>query len=149
MPESLYEAIGGAATCHSLAVTFYARVAQDPLLRPLFPGKTMTCAIEEFSAYMSQFLGGRPEDTQRRWWLSLGESHSRFRITPELRSAWMANMIHVLDDAPLAETERGILRRFFEDASNYVVNTPRSGKVPDGAGLDPEIADRWRIQLAL
>lgn len=71
---SLFEASGGTRTCRKLSKAFYLRVEQDPLLRPLFPGKTFTCAIEEFAAFLAQFLGGPGEDSQRRWCLSLHES---------------------------------------------------------------------------
>ena len=74
-----YGAIGGAAGCRALATAFYARVELDPILRPFFPS-TFTCAIEEFSAFLVQFLGGEAEATQRRWWLSLRESHPAFRL---------------------------------------------------------------------
>ena len=36
----LYQAIGGTAGCRKLSTAFYAGVARDPLLRPLFPGTT-------------------------------------------------------------------------------------------------------------
>ena len=60
--SNLYEAIGGTAGCRGLSVAFYARVARDPVLRPLFPGKSFTCAIEEFAAFLVQFLGGPGDD---------------------------------------------------------------------------------------
>ena len=84
---NLYQAIGGAVTCRNLSAAFYARVGRDPVLRPLFPGKTHKCAIEAFSAFLAQFLGGPPEDAQRRWWLSLRESHLRFKIGQKERDA--------------------------------------------------------------
>ena len=59
--SGLYEAFGGAAECRRLADAFYARVENDPLLRPLFPGTTLRCAIDEFSAFLAQFL----EQTRR------------------------------------------------------------------------------------
>jgi hypothetical protein len=46
----LHQAIGGTATWRRLAVAFYSHVDRDPLLRPLFPGKTLHCAIEELTA---------------------------------------------------------------------------------------------------
>src|SRR5262249_24945900 len=95
---NLYDALGGTASCRKLSTAFYARVARDPILRPLFPGKTFKCAIEEFTAFLVQFLGGPPEDTQRRWWLRLRESHSRFKIGPRERDAAMKNMIAASND---------------------------------------------------
>ena len=67
MTTGLYQAVGGTGTCRKLSAAFYARVQRDPVLRPLFPGKTLRCAIEEFAAFLAQFLGGPPEDAQRRW----------------------------------------------------------------------------------
>ena len=89
----LYEDIGGRDTCYQLSAAFYGRVAQDPLLAPLFPGKSHRCAIEMFAAFLAQLLDGPSEDTQERWWLSLRESHLRFKIRREERDAWMQTMI--------------------------------------------------------
>ena len=144
MPETLYQAIGGADGCRKLATAFYTRVDGDPLLRPLFPGSTMTCAIAEFSAFLVQFLGGPAEESQRRWWLSLRESHARFRINGEHRSAWMALMVRALDDVGIAEPALTALRRFFEESSAYVVDAR-----VHPSGLDGEIAGRWEIQQTL
>src|SRR5260370_25243376 len=80
----LYEAVGGTGTCRALAAAFYARVVQDPLLRPLFPGTTFTCAIEAFASFLAQFLGGPPRAAQRCPWLSLRESHQRLPLLPRL-----------------------------------------------------------------
>src|SRR5216684_3951951 len=101
--SNLYEVMGGREGCRRLSVAFYARVERDPLLRPLFPGTTFTCAIEAFAAFLAQFLGGPSEDAQRRWWLSLRESHLRFKIGQKERDAWMKNMMEALDDVPIEE----------------------------------------------
>ena len=67
----LYAAVGGKDGCRSLSEAFYGRVKSDPVLRPLFPGKSMRCAIEAFAAFLAQFLGGPAEDAEKRWSLSL------------------------------------------------------------------------------
>ena len=85
---NLYRAIGGSAGCRALATAFYAHVERHLVLRPLFPS-TFTCAIEEFSAFLVRLLGGDAGDTQRRWWLSLRESHDRFVIGRREREAWL------------------------------------------------------------
>src|SRR5579863_7315354 len=118
--ENLYQVIGGTEACRKLSVAFYARVKRDPVLRPLFPGKTLKCAIEEFAALLVQFLGGPSEDSQRRWWLSLHESHRRFPLRAEHRDAWLKLMAATLDEVGIAEPERGALRDFFERSSAYL-----------------------------
>lgn len=144
---SLYQAIGGVDACRKLSEAFYARVDRDPLLRPLFPGKTLTCAIEEFAAFLIQFLGGPSEHTQRRWWLSLRESHLRFKIAQKHRDAWMENMIQALDDVQVTEPVRAALRRFFEQSSAYVVNQGRAPSATEDR--IEEIAPRWDAQRRL
>jgi hemoglobin len=152
--SDLFQAIGGTLTCRKLSSAFYARVDRDPVLRPLFPGKTLTCAIEELAAFLIQFLGGPAEDTQRRWWLSLHESHLRFKIGPQERTAWINNMTKALDDVPIAEPVRSALLDFFERSSAYVVNqgqvpAPEERGEPPGDRLRQEMARRWNAQRRL
>lgn len=137
-----------APACHRLAATFYARVDRDALLRPLFPGKSMTCAIQEFAAFLIQFLGGPSRDSQRRWWLSLRESHLRFRIGTEEREAWSSHMAEVLADAQIDELARRALYGFFAHASAYVVNHGPAPPVSPER-LHPEIARRWEAQVGM
>ena len=140
----LFEEIGGAETCRKLSQAFYARVERDPLLRPLFPGTSFRCAIEEFAAFLVQFLGGPSEDSQKRWWLSLHESHRRFRVDGRHRDAWLHHMDEALDDVGIAEPARGALRKFFEHASAYVIDAK-----PATRPLADELAHRWSGQRAL
>jgi len=155
----LYQAVGGRAGCSHLSEAFYARVKRDPVLRPLFPGKSLRCAIEAFASFLAQFLGGPAEDAQNRWWLSLRESHARFRIGPREREAWMNNMAQALEEAPFEEPVRHALRALFERSSAYVVNSgtaqseePTSeGPADDGIHREirGEMAGRWLEQRAL
>ena len=112
-------------------------------MRPLFPGKSRKCATEEFTAFLIQFLGGDEEHTQRRWWLSLHESHSRFRIGPAERGAWLKHMWATLDAIPLDDGTRKTLRQFFEHSSAYVVD--KATVQPE----DKELDTRWGEQRIL
>ena len=148
----LYQAVGGRSVCRQLSEAFYSRVKRDPVLRPLFPGKSMKCAIEAFAAFLAQFLGGPSEDAQERWWLSLRESHLRFQIGPREREAWMSNMVEALEDVPVGEPVRLALRDLFEHSSAYIVNTgqaPIEPATPQHQAPDRihhEIAQRWAAQ---
>jgi len=142
---SLYKTLGGKTGCHQLSEAFYTRVARDPILRPLFPGKTLTCAIHEFAAFLAQFLGGPSEDSQRRWWLSLQESHRRFKIGEKERTAWLANMAEAFNDVQLPPRIATDLLRFFEHSSAYVVNSPADEQPIPHA----ELSHRWAGQLRL
>jgi truncated hemoglobin YjbI len=148
----LHRAIGGTEGWRKLSVAFYSRVERDPLLRPLFPGKTLHCAIEELTAFLVQLFGGPSGDMQRRWWLSLRDSHLRFKIGQKERTAWMKNMVKALDDVEIEEPLRSALRDFFEQSSAHVVNQEESSPgTPDtsSGAIHQEIASRWNSQLGL
>src|SRR6266576_1338422 len=121
MRAGFLETLGGEAGCQQLSREFYARVAREPILRPLFPGKSLRCATEEFAAFLIQFLDGDEKQTQYRWWLSLRESHARFQIGPNARGAWLTHMEATLDAAPLDDATRNALRHFFSRSSAYVI----------------------------
>jgi len=142
MPQIL-DALGGEAGCERLSAAFYARVGKDPILRPFFPGKTLKCAIEEFAAFLIQFLGGDEEQTQKRWWLSLRESHARFRIGPTERRAWLKHMSATLAAAPLDNATRKALQQFFDSSSTYLTGKESAGPEHD------ELATRWSEQRVL
>ena len=55
MRTGFLQALGGEAGCTRLSADFYARVGKDSVLRPLFPGKSLRCATEEFAAFLIQF----------------------------------------------------------------------------------------------
>lgn len=144
-PISILNNLGGEPACLRLSQTFYSRVARDPILRPLFPGKTLRCATEEFAAFLVQFLGGDENQTQHRWWLSLRESHARFHVTPAQREAWLQNMRAALDETVADAPTRTALRQFFEHTSAYVVDHKEDTPAPNHS----ELTERWNQQLAL
>lgn len=143
MPSDCLDSLGREAGCRRLSADFYSRVAGDPVLRPLFPGKSMRCATNELAAFLIQFLDGDEAQTQHRWWLSLRESHARFRIGPAERAAWLTHMHATLEATPLDPPARAALRDFFLQSSAYVI-----GKSSD-APRNPELAARWTAQLTL
>ena len=130
-----------------LAEALYARISGDATLRPLFPGKSHRCAIEAFTAFLIQLFDGPPEQTQKRWYVSLLESHARFRIDEPRRAAWRQCMALALQDANIPEPLHNRLEALFLHSSAYLVNT---GPAPETELLtDPEMAARWARQLTL
>jgi truncated hemoglobin YjbI len=139
----LFEAIGGSAKCREISAAFYAPVAKDATLRRFFPGKTLRCATEEFAAFLVQILGGPSKDFQKRWWLSLRDSHARFPIGAKERDAWMVLMKQTLAETEISEAMRSSLSAFFEVASAYLINAASA------VTIQGEIERRWEEQRAL
>ena len=143
MGTGFLRAVGGEAGCERLSSEFYARVGKEAALRPLFPGASLRCATEELAAFLIQFLGGDEEQTQKRWWLSLRESHARFKITAEQRSVWLKQMQATLDAFPMDEDTRKALRQFFLQSSAYIIGKETA------APESEELGARWAEQLTL
>jgi len=139
----LLEILGGEAGCKQLSQDFYARVAKSSELKPLFPGKSLRCATEEFAAFLIQFLDGDADQTQYRWWLSLRESHARFQITEAQRMAWLSLMDETLHSLIEGSATRQALRQFFLVTSAYIVG------LGEGEPENPELKQRWGQQRAL
>jgi hemoglobin len=138
---TLFDAIGGTRTCRKLSKAFYARVERDPLLRPLFPGTSLQSTIEEFAAFLVQFLGGPSADSQRRQRLSLHGSHCHLQIGEPHRKAWLRHMNEALEEAGIGEPARVSLRNFFDLASAHIIDSK-----PGTHRLNRELARRWKAQ---
>jgi truncated hemoglobin YjbI len=142
----LLQELGGLDGCRRLSNAFYARVAKDPVLRPIFPG-SFHCAIPAFASFLAQFLGGPCEYTPQRWWLSMYESHLRFRIGLKERDAWVENMRCALEDVGAREPAAGILRAFFEQSATHLVNQVET--VGMANCVHAAIAGEWNSELAI
>src|SRR5258708_24174828 len=133
----------------------YAGVCRNRVDRPRSPGRTLKCPVAECAAFLVQFLGGPGDDAQRRWWLSLRESHLRFKIGQRERSAWIANMVLALNDVHIEEPLRSVLLGFFERSSAYVVNHGEAPTIEGGRcgapsrGMGEEISRRSDAQTGL
>ena len=95
---TLYDRIGP-GTLRALLERFYARVARDPLLAPIFPDD-LSVTLEKQFAFLSGFLGGPPLYHERFGHPRLRARHLPFEITPERARAWLACMKAALEETP-------------------------------------------------
>jgi truncated hemoglobin YjbI/ankyrin repeat protein len=140
---ALYERIG-AETVQRLVAVFYARVANDAIIRPLY-GKTFTCAIHGLTAFLIRWLGGPPVyDLDRAW---LRRRHVPFAIDARARDAWLANMQAAVREVAIPDAEARLLLAHLEFGARSLVNTgalPERVPCPaDDARFDPQLAKRW------
>jgi len=142
--STLYQSFGGMDACRRLSETFYGRAQRDPVLRPLFP--SLHCAVESFTVYLAQLLGGPSDYSKRRWSLSLREAHLRFKIGPKERAAWLKNMRSALDQMETPERLRDALQGFFERSSAGLVNR---GEAQLTGAIPTELARQWDVHAAI
>ncbi|MBM4418319.1 MAG: globin [Chloroflexi bacterium] len=124
-PRSVYPEIGEEAF-HDLTRTFYAGVANDPLLRPLYPEEDLEGARQRLTSFLIQFFGGPPTYSMERGHPRLRMRHLPFRIDGAARDAWVTHMRTGLDRLDLAADVRETMDRYFEDAATFLINTDRA-----------------------
>ncbi|GHF56462.1 hemoglobin [Deinococcus metalli] len=119
----LYDRIGPAALA-ALVRAFYARVAADPDLAPIFPDD-LTVTAEKQLAFLTGFTGGPPLYHQRFGHPRLRARHLPHEITPTRARAWLACMAAALEATPqIAPPEARELYAALERVAAHMVNTP-------------------------
>lgn len=99
--STLYDAIGGQATFDALVAAFYRRVAEDPVLRPLYPDEDLAAAERRLAWFLAQYWGGPDTYQRERGHPRLRMRHAPFAIDSEARDAWLVCMRAALDEVGL------------------------------------------------
>lgn len=134
---SLYERIGPQALA-ALVTRFYALVAQDPDLAPIFPAD-LTETAEKQLAFLTGFLGGPPLYHQTYGPPRLRARHLPHAITPTRGRAWLACMARALQDTPqIGQAEARELHAALARVAAHMVNAPDEdgGKVGQLLSID-------------
>jgi len=105
-PQSLYDAVGGEPTFRRIVARFYALVAVDEVLRPLYPEADLGPAEERLRLYLIEHWGGPAAYTQLRGPARLAARHMQFRINRAHRDAWLRAMRVAVDEAAVAAPHR-------------------------------------------
>ncbi|MDT4917169.1 MAG: hemoglobin [Pseudonocardiales bacterium] len=99
--DTFFAAVGGEETFRRLVDAFYAGVAEDPVLRPLYPEQDLRPAAERLRMFLVQYWGGPSTYSQQRGHPRLRMRHAPFAIDEAARDAWLANMRAALDSLEL------------------------------------------------
>jgi hemoglobin len=128
---SFYAAVGGEETFHRLVHAFYQGVADDPVLRPLYPGKDLEPAEEHLRLFLIQYWGGPGTYSERRGHPRLRMRHAKFVIGEAEREAWLRHMRTALDDLALDEALDTQLWDYLVMAAHSLVNQQPTGQQND------------------
>jgi hemoglobin len=120
--QTLYERVGGGPFFIALVERFYAGVAADPLLRPMYP-EDLTDAREHLAMFLAQYWGGPRTYSDTRGHPRLRMRHAPFVVDDAARDAWLGHMAVALDAAGLDQDVRDELDGYFEMAASQLRNT--------------------------
>ena len=121
---TFYEAVGGEETFRRLVHHFYAGVAEDPLLRPLYPEPDLAGAEERLRMFLLQYWGGPRTYQGQRGHPRLRMRHAPFAIGIAERDAWLRHMRAAVDSLDLPESAAVMLWDYLEMAAHSMVNQP-------------------------
>lgn len=111
-----------------LAGAFYARVATDDLLGPMYRGAlgheggSMEDARLRLREFLIQRFGGPGRYSQARGHPRLRARHMPFAIDAAAAGRWVAIMDGAMADAGIDEDVRATLRPYFVQTANFMVN---------------------------
>ena len=120
---SFYEAVGGEPTFRKIVGRFYAEVAQDEVLRPIYPEEDLGPAEERLRLFLMQYWGGPHTYSDNRGHPRLRMRHAPFKIGPIERDAWLRAMRVAVDEADLPDQLEQELWRYLEMAAHSMMNS--------------------------
>jgi hemoglobin len=120
--DTFYAAVGGEDTFRRLVEGFYAGVAEDPVLRPLYPEEDLGPAADRLRMFLIQYWGGPTTYSQQRGHPRLRMRHAHFAIGVAARDAWLRNMRRSLDALDLPPDQEKLLWDYLTSAADSLRN---------------------------
>lgn len=122
--STFYDEIGGMETIASIVDTFYAGVAEDDLLRPMYPEEDLGPAASRLTLFLAQYWGGPTTYSDTRGHPRLRMRHVPYAIDTAARDRWLTHFAAGLVAADLTEEQRARFWAYVTHAATFMVNTP-------------------------
>ena len=122
--QSFYERVGGQKTFNELVSHFYALVAVNPVLRPMYPDSDLKAAAQRLEMFLVQYWGGPTTYSEQRGHPRLRMRHAPFHIATKERDEWLNCMRQAVDGLEINAELKTELWNYLEMAANSMVNQP-------------------------
>ena len=122
--SSFYEEIGGEVFFTDLVSQFYAQVALDPILRPMYPEGDLKAAALRLQWFLEQYWGGPSTYQENRGHPRLRMRHAEFHINIAAHDAWLKAMRTAVDGVEIKPELKAQLWSYLEMAAAAMVNQP-------------------------
>jgi hemoglobin len=122
--STFYEEIGGEVFFADLVSQFYAQVALDPILRPMYPETDLKAAATRLQWFLEQYWGGPSSYQENRGHPRLRMRHAEFHINIAAHDAWVKAMRIAVDGMEIKPELREQLWSYLEMAAAAMINQP-------------------------
>jgi hemoglobin len=119
---SPYERFGGHAFFTALVHDFYVGVAQDPVLRPMYPDDDLGPAEERLRMFLEQYWGGPTTYSDLRGHPRLRMRHAPYVIDPDARDRWLSHMRMAVEAQDMHPADEEELWAYLSQAAFAMVN---------------------------
>jgi len=119
-----YEEIGGHDTFATIVRVFYEGVAEDAVLRAMYPEEDLGPAEDRFRMFLEQYWGGPTTYSEQRGHPRLRMRHAPFPIDSDARDRWLRHFRAGLDAANLTPEQDQQFWAYVVHAANFMINTP-------------------------
>jgi hemoglobin len=120
---NFWREVGGRPTFERLVRAFYAGVAEDPVLRPMYPDEELEPAVQRLTGFLEQYWGGPGTYSEQRGHPRLRMRHMPFKVNPDARDRWLMHMRAAVDSLGLSPLHEAMLWGYLERAAHAMVNT--------------------------
>lgn len=121
---TFYDEIGGMETIRTIVDTFYAGVAHDEVLRPMYEEEDLGPAAVRFALFLAQYWGGPSTYGEQRGHPRLRMRHAPFPVNSEAAARWLHHFRAGLDAADLTPEQDQQFWAYVTHAAQFLVNTP-------------------------
>jgi hemoglobin len=139
-PEEVHDRVGGAAAFESLVASFYAKVAVDDLLRPMYP-EDLEPGKRHLALFLTQYWGGGDVYGRERGHPRLRMRHAPFPITPAAARRWAELMAASIREHAFPSEVEALLLSYVARATPTLINQ-LSDEVSELPGLAAELPQR-------
>jgi hemoglobin len=119
---TLYEYVGGTPFFSRLVDAFYAGVAADPVLRPMYPDD-LAGPKARLTGFLVQYWGGPTDYSDARGHPRLRLRHAPFVVDQRARHAWLAHMTAAVAASGADDAVATALLDYFAPAATAMINT--------------------------
>lgn len=120
---NFYERVGGKETFRKLVAKFYEGVAEDDVLRPMYPEEDLGPAAERLQLFLEQYWGGPTAYQELRGHPRLKMRHMPFKINPLARERWLLHMRAAVESIALPQLLEAELWGYLDRAATAMLNT--------------------------
>ena len=122
--QTFYDEIGGMPVIERIVARFYAGVATDDVLGPMYPTEDLAdgSAARRLTLFLAQYWGGPNVYSQERGHPRLRMRHVPFAVTPTAREHWLRHFRAGLDEAALTPEQDAKFWGYVTYAAEFMLN---------------------------